>query len=133
MDRDFKGIWIPKEVWVNPWLNPKEKIYMGIYLSTNSVSETDKIMLEQCSHATIAKIKDSLERYGMLTFPETPEEAKAKTIELKGKGGECEWCGERNYILQEHHYPIPRFKGGTEVVRICPNCHATYHHIFKEQ
>ncbi len=41
----------------------------------------------------------------------------------------CSWCGSRTPVLQSHHYPIRRVRGGTETVRICPNCHYTFHYL----
>lgn len=39
----------------------------------------------------------------------------------------CSWCGIKTNVIDKHHYPIPRSEGGTEVIEICPNCHAEYH------
>lgn len=39
----------------------------------------------------------------------------------------CEWCKKKTLILHEHHFPIPKFNGGTETVKICPTCHFEYH------
>lgn len=54
-----------------------------------------------------------------------------KHIIIKGeeKLNKCEWCGENSVVLQEHHYPIPKSKGGTETVNICPNCHYGFHYL----
>lgn len=58
---------------------------------------------------------------------------KAKFIaRLNGAYGmmgivKCEWCHTNSYTLDQYHFPIPRKEGGTEVVSICPNCHALYH------
>lgn len=41
----------------------------------------------------------------------------------------CSWCAVRTAVLERHHYPIPRSKGGTETVSICPNCHTEYHFL----
>lgn len=64
----------------------------------------------------------------------SPEEAKKLvlkkhanlfSISLK----KCEWCGRKVRVLQDHHYPIPRVKGGKKTVSICGTCHADYHYI----
>ena len=57
---------------------------------------------------------------------EIVEKLKSKSIE---KPYICEWCGEKVAVVDEHHYPIPKSKGGIDVVRICPNCHYTFHRI----
>ena len=41
----------------------------------------------------------------------------------------CEWCEGRCYILESHHYPIPKREKGTEVVNICGKCHSDFHDI----
>ena len=41
----------------------------------------------------------------------------------------CEWCNGITFVLNEHHYPIPKKDGGTETVNICPNCHYEYHSL----
>ena len=53
-----------------------------------------------------------------------------KSKDMSGLGfGEltCEWCKVNTSVLHEHHYPIPKSKGGTETVAICPNCHHEFH------
>ena len=61
-----------------------------------------------------------------INHEEIVEKLKSNSIE---KPYICEWCGENVATVDEHHYPIPKSKGGTEVVRICPNCHYTFHRI----
>lgn len=39
----------------------------------------------------------------------------------------CEWCNKKTLILHNHHFPIPKGDGGTEIVKICPTCHFEYH------
>ena len=38
----------------------------------------------------------------------------------------CNWCG-KNPIQVKHHYPIPKSRGGKEMVDICATCHSLYH------
>ena len=42
---------------------------------------------------------------------------------------QCEWCCCFTGYLHNHHYPVPRSKGGEETVAICPNCHSEFHHL----
>lgn len=42
-------------------------------------------------------------------------------------GKRCPWCGLKKYHYHRHHYPIPREHGGKQIVRICVECHLTYH------
>lgn len=59
------------------------------------------------------------------------EEVKEKLMNRKKET--CEWCGCETLIIEEHHYPIPQRYGGTEVVRICKNCHIAFHQIEIEE
>ena len=38
----------------------------------------------------------------------------------------CSWCGHAGATIK-HHYPIQKQHGGTETVKICPNCHRAAH------
>ena len=82
------------------------------------------------SKETLKRVKKRLREKGFINDkPLDAEYIKKKTIELSHKGLKCEWCGKEAYTLHEHHYPIPKAKGGTETVSICPNCHYTFHVI----
>lgn len=41
----------------------------------------------------------------------------------------CDWCGNKVFILHEHHYPVNKIKGGGDTIKICPNCHCEYHYL----
>ncbi len=43
----------------------------------------------------------------------------------------CDWCESDTLILHKHHYPIPKSEGGTDIVKLCPNCHTEYHYLEK--
>ena len=77
----------------------------------------------------VERIVKNLEKKGWVERENIdPEEVVSKlknnTIE---KPYICEWCGNKVAVIDEHHYPVPKSKGGTKVVRICPNCHYTFH------
>lgn len=131
-DRDFKGIWIPKEVWLNNNLTPGEKIYLALYTQHNNKELAEDAMAHILSKRALNDLYNSLVEKGFIYRELTPEAAKAATIKLSGTGGTCEWCGNKCYVLHRHHFPIPQSKGGTETVLICPNCHTTYHRITGE-
>lgn len=129
-NRDFKGVWIPKEIWLNKDLTITEKFYLSIYTQTESIFETDTMMKAVASDSTIIRCKSKLLKLGLLKFEKiTPEQAKLLTIECSNTGEVCSWCGCSSFVLHKHHFPIPRNEGGTKTVNICPNCHYTYHKI----
>ena len=41
----------------------------------------------------------------------------------------CDWCKGETFILNEHHYPVPKESGGERVVKVCPNCHYEFHSL----
>ena len=130
-NRDFKGVWIPKEIWeLN--IPISDKFYLAIYQEQNDIKIADEIMLTNISKSSLLKIKNRLSQRGLITYISTPEQAKQFVIDMVNEGQTCEWCHRKNYVLHEHHYPVSKSHGGTKVVKICPNCHATYHYIFKE-
>jgi len=130
-DRDFKGVWIPKEIW-NMNMQLSDKLYLGIYKTTNDINETDKIMGYTMSKSSILRIKQRLADLGYIKYIDDPEQAKQFVIDMLDEGDTCDWCGRKNYVLHEHHYPVSKSKGGVDTVRICPNCHANFHYVFKE-
>ena len=74
-----------------------------------------------------------LQNEGYVTFKgDIAKYEQCKKEVLKKEGDKvCEWCGGKTHVLHEHHYPIPRSKGGTETVSICPNCHYEFHYLEK--
>lgn len=133
-ERDFKGVWIPKEVWLDERLGLIDKYYLSIYRQCgNNEAETDKMMKQIASTSTICGIKYRLKALKFIKEITDYEEAKNLVLKRKGQGNRCEWCGNKTYALQEHHFPIPKSKGGKETVLICPNCHYEYHAILKDK
>lgn len=83
------------------------------------------------SISTISRSIKKLQNKGYLKQNKISSE-KIKEIVLKEKKEPkyvCEWCGRGCNVLNEHHYPIPKSDGGTEIVKICPNCHYEFHSV----
>lgn len=129
--RDFKGIWIPRGVWLDKRLSINEKFYLSIYIAEKDIRRTDAIMKKMVSQTTLVKTKNKLYNLNLLKSIINPEEAKKFVINNKHNGLVCEWCGENSYILEQHHFPILKCDGGKDIVSICPTCHAIYHNILK--
>jgi hypothetical protein len=85
------------------------------------------------SPAKFAQCRDRLIDFGLLQKPQAVSAEKAirvltcKDKSEDGQRSKCEWCGYLVFAIQEHHYPVPRCKGGTETVAICGTCHADFH------
>ena len=127
-ERDFKGVWIPAGIWNDSRLSLIEKYYMAVYLHCDRIASEADLMMEQiASKSTICSSRKKLVELGLVSVITDPEHAKKVVLHRKNQGQPCQWCGVRTFALQDHHYPIPRSKGGIETVRICPNCHYEYH------
>ena len=117
-------------------LTVSERVYLALYENANGdIDKVDTVMLEQVSKVTLNKIKSKLSESKLISLNNVKftdyNDAKEFTIKNSHYGKICEWCGKESYILHRHHYPIPRNKGGTEIVNICPNCHYTFHKIIE--
>lgn len=113
-------------------LTTNEKLYLALYENAGGdVRKVQLVMEDIVSAHTVHKIKMHLADLGLIQISNrlTPEEGMRFAIFNSNKGLVCEWCGKESYILHRHHYPILASRGGQDTVRICPNCHATYHYI----
>ena len=130
--RDFSGVFMPKEILSNKELSLNEKFYLALYLQYGENEYlADKFMLPICGTTTLWKIKKNLRVLGMINQTLDVYSAKQVVLKQKNKGFPCDWCGCKTFALQEHHYPIPKHLGGTETVKICPNCHFEFHLFYK--
>lgn len=127
------SIFIPLELLRNKTLTTNEKIYIATYYGfKKDINKTDNYM--NLNKIQLWKIKKKLFELGFLKAKEKDiETLKKQTILKSHKGEKCEWCGEKCYILQEHHFPISAKDGGKEIVKICPNCHYTFHKLESER
>ena len=135
--KDYKKIieqgdlFIPHKLLTNKELKINEILYISSYYIYNkNIEKADFYMLKIVSENQLKRIKKKL--WKLFYIEEVKlnnEEAKLKTINLSHKGNICEWCDEESFILQEHHYPIQKKDGGKDVVKICPNCHYTFHYL----
>ena len=127
------NIFIPKELMRYKKLKTNEKIYLAAYLNyDNNIEKANDYVKQMISNTSVCNIRKKLIKLGYIQIPQSknPIEAKQLTIENSHKGSICEWCKNECYVLQEHHYPIPKRLGGKNIVKICPNCHYTFHKIF---
>lgn len=133
MNKNFEGVYIPAEIWMLE-LPLNDRFYLAIYNAYGKDTiKADEIMSANFSKSTILKIKNRLASKGYIEFIKTPQQAKQFVLDTINKGKTCEWCHHKCYVLHEHHFPISKANGGRETVKICPNCHAVYHAIFREE
>lgn len=132
-ERDFKGIWIPKAVWLDKRLSFGEKCYLSIYLQYNRQENIATFLMRDVySTGTIIQIRTKLRKLKLIDKNNNAEEVKELVLKRKNTGFTCEWCGCKTIAIQYHHYPIPKHKGGTKTVKICPNCHYEFHALFED-
>lgn len=129
---DFKGYFIPVEILKDARLTTVEKMIAS--LEENGLkNRTNKEIADflAISNKNLAHGFEKLKELGYIRDDKFSYE-EIKEIVLKEKGTAkytCEWCGCKCNILNEHHYPIPKSKGGTETVKICPNCRSEFHSV----
>lgn len=134
------NLFIPHALLRNKELSINEKFYIAIIYNFHS----DKYLLSKWmnektfSRPLLLRMKHHLRKIGLSDLLElvsptrtSAEDAKEFTIKNSHKGYPCEWCGEESFLLHKHHFPVPRKDGGTEIVNICPNCHSTFHMVYK--
>lgn len=129
---DFKGYFIPAEILKDARLTTIEKMIASLEIN-GLKNRTNKEIAEflAISNSKLASSFEKLRKLGYISESKLSYE-QIKEIVLKEKENAkfvCEWCGCKCNILNEHHYPIPKSKGGTETVKICPNCHAEFHSV----
>lgn len=128
----FKGYFIPVEILKDTRLTTVEKMIAS--LEVNGLkNRTNKEIAEflAISNSKLAHGFEKLKKLGYISDSKISYE-EIKEIVLKEKETAkytCEWCSCKCNILNEHHYPIPKSKGGTETVKICPNCHSEFHSV----
>lgn len=131
--RDFKGVWIDRKIWLDKDLNINEKFYLALYIQFDkNKALADYFFTKTMSLSLLNKVKKSLHKRGFIPPIETPEDAKQYVLKNKNTGIVCSWCGCKTSAIQKHHFPIAKKKGGTKTVDICPNCHYEYHKIIGE-
>jgi len=95
-----------------------------------------KIINEFQSDKRLKSYLNILEKAKLIEQHELSPQNKKAILAAKSDFGvyglgdkQCEWCFCNTFILNEHHFPIPRKDGGQEIVNICPNCHYEYHYL----
>lgn len=136
MHKNYYAI-IPADVRYDKDLNPSAKLLYGeITALCNEKGycwETNDQFskLYGVSIKSVSKWMNQLVNRGYITLvgeKDIVKKLKSKDMKGLGFGDEiCEWCGVHTSVLHKHHYPIPKSKGGTKVVNICPNCHHEFH------
>lgn len=106
---------------------PKELICKYGARIANILTELFHRIPEQLPNSSIAKHASIREIISMgLAQKRTPEDIKSILTSLP-KTNYCTWCKTKVLFLVEHHFPIPKIKGGKNTVYICPSCHHAFH------
>ena len=109
------------------------------YVFFRDFPEYDRYKIIECypclklTKDKINRIVCKLKKLGLYRGLKTDTESVVKILKNKNKfnNGDltCEWCGTKTFMLNSHHYPIPKSQGGKKVVHICPNCHYEFHYL----
>lgn len=132
---NFDGIWISKDILDIEDINIREKIILAMKecdIKWKNYNELGKVLgvMPDTAYRCVSR----LQKLGYLkTIKISKEEIVSSLKNKKNSNGvgelECEWCKSKTLVLHRHHYPIPKSKGGTETVNICPNCHQEFHYL----
>lgn len=127
-------IFIPKEILKIKELSVNEKLYISCYyIYDKNIKKVDEYFKAIITKQGLLNIKKKLSLLDYIKIKKkSSNELKIETIKKSHKGSKCDWCGQECYVLQEHHYPISAKNGGKEIVKICPNCHYTFHKLEAE-
>lgn len=104
-----------------------------IDLQENNIETTTQNICQYISFLSPKIINDNIDRLKKkkIIKSKTTSLKDIKNDVIKGvpKKKKCQWCNGYALVLHKHHYPIPKSKGGTETVNICPNCHYGFHYL----
>tara|TARA_X000001316_G_scaffold8267_1_gene2169 strand:+ start:152 stop:568 length:417 start_codon:yes stop_codon:yes gene_type:complete len=116
--RDFKGVWIPKQIW-NKIQKKELALFVAAFHHNRSLLSTTQL--------------NRLKSEGLLVEKNLPYKEAVNLLKDKRANNygdlHCEWCGSKVFVLHQHHYPMKKCDGGKETVNICPNCHYEYHYL----
>lgn len=104
--------------------------YLGIEINPNPKKEKNYHSINILIKEGFLKKQTRQDVYTIKDFIIANHKAqyKEKQIDIINESY-CEWCNIDTFILHKHHFPLPRSKGGVETVKICPNCHYSFHNI----
>ena len=126
-------IYVPHKVILDKRLTANEMLYLSTYYSLyKDIKKADKY--SRLTKLQLYRAKKHLFELGYLKSKvKDAQMLKKETIKKSHQGEKCDWCKKECYILQEHHYPISSKNGGKKIVKICPNCHYTFHKLEGEK
>lgn len=105
----------------------KELEAKGKFVTLDNLYETIVFMTPRVIQDNCEKLRE----HNLIEYKKSsPRQVKALVLNADiGNMKVCEWCGGKSIVLQKHHYPVPKAKGGTETVNVCPNCHYGFHYL----
>lgn len=125
MNRDFKGIWIPREIWEIFKRQSILERLLNYYFLDSALDISDwKILVEK---GFAEERKNPPEHIANFLKTKKPQIINLEESRLP----RCSWCGSQTFRLQHHHYPIPRSEGGLDIIPICASCHDEYHFLLE--
>ncbi len=125
MNRNFKGIWIPDQLF-------KEIGTLSLKLVSFVIFENEPNLHQLTRDDCEKLINKSICEFYVLSQEEVIEILKNKIpqkLDIPLSLDQCSWCKCLTAELHSHHYPIPKAKGGKKTIEICPNCHCEFHRL----
>ena len=132
MKRDFKGVWMPKELWLSKEIKALEKMFLLEIIRLERIEKFSAYnhfsALFNISTGRVSQIFSGLIELKFIAKKKLTDQA-AYIILNKGNDLGCLFCGYENSYLDKHHYPIRNKDNGTETIDLCANCHREFHFL----
>ena len=108
MNREFRGVWIPKEIWLNKDLTPLEKVYL---IEIDSLDNDEKGCYASNKHfekifgqtkSNVSRIIKNLEQKGWIniSYIYNGKEVDRRIIKISRPPYPCEYCKKDNRYYQ---------------------------------
>ncbi len=123
MNRDFKGIWIPRALisMLEHNFQLMFKICNHYYFRQNISTRDWKKLINMGLARKICFNPDEIKHF---VSHKSPHQILGMPTYC-----ECGWCKCKTYRLHSHHFPVSNKDKGVKTVEICAQCHDEYHFL----
>lgn len=115
MDRDFKGVWIPKEIWLDNRLNALEKVIFveidSLDLSESGCFAGNEYIADFCQ-CSVRKVSDAISKLTELGYVKT-ESFDGRTRVLKICFANSASQPSKNCVADTQNFPVPTSNNNT--------------------
>jgi len=114
-ERDFKGVWIPKEIWLDNRLNALEKVIFveidSLDLYESGCFASNEYIAEFCQ-CSVRKVSDAISKLTELGYVKT-ESFDGRTRVLKSCFANSASQPSKNCVADTQNFPVPTSNNNT--------------------